>query len=303
LLRAPSAVYNHALVDSRRWLQYTPRDSDVLICTSYKSGTTWMQQILAQLVFGGDPPEAATTIAPWLEQRHTPIEVVLAKLGAQTHQRFIKSHLPLQALPFYAQVRHVVVARDGRDVFMSLWNHHSGYTDAMLEMFRSTPDVACADFPRPPSDPREFFRDWVSRGSFEWEHDGYPYWSHHHHLASYWAERQRENVLLVHFNDLLTDLAGQMRRVASFVGVPIDERTFPAQVQAATFESMKENADKIVPFASRVWKGGGDQFINKGTNGRWREVLSEEDLALYAAARDRELTQDAANWLTHGGAY
>ena len=50
-----------------------------------------------------------------------------------------------------------------------------------------------------------------------------------------------------------------------------------------------------------IWKGGGSTFINKGTNGRWRDVLTDDDLNLYTAAVARELTPDCARWLENGG--
>ena len=56
----------------------------------------------------------------------------MARLEAQAHRRFIKSHLPLDALPYFPQVRYIVVVRDPRDVFMSFWNHYSAMTDALL---------------------------------------------------------------------------------------------------------------------------------------------------------------------------
>jgi hypothetical protein len=50
----------------------------------------------------------------------------------------------------------------------------------------------------------------------------------------------------------------------------------------------------------RAFKGGTDAFIYKGTNGRWRGVLTEQDLALYEAAKRRVLEPDCAEWLEQG---
>ena len=43
-----------------------------------------------------------------------------------------------------------------------------------------------------------------------------------------------------------------------------------------------------------------DTFINKGTNGRWKGVLDDEDLALYDQAMGK-LPADYAQWLENGG--
>ena len=41
--------------DSTIWNDLQFRDDDIVISTYAKSGTTWMQQIVAQMMFGGDP--------------------------------------------------------------------------------------------------------------------------------------------------------------------------------------------------------------------------------------------------------
>ncbi len=41
--------------------------------------------------------------------------------------------------------------------------------------------------------------------------------------------------------------------------------------------------------------------MNKGTDGRWRGVLSEDELALYDATCERTLTPDCRKWLENGG--
>ena len=50
----------------------------------------------------------------------------------------------------------------------------------------------------------------------------------------------------------------------------------------------------------RIFKDGAKSFFYKGTNGRWRDVLSEEELALYDQAAKRVLTPDCRQWLENG---
>jgi aryl sulfotransferase len=45
-------TYRNQHLDSTRWDRFQPRADEVLISTSYKSGTTWMQRIVSLLVFG-----------------------------------------------------------------------------------------------------------------------------------------------------------------------------------------------------------------------------------------------------------
>jgi len=64
---------------------------------------------------------------------------------------------------------------------------------------------------------------------------------------------------------------------------------------------MRANAEKSDPLYDDFWEGGAKTFFNRGTNGRWRDVLSEDELALYDAAAKRELTPDCRSWLENGG--
>jgi aryl sulfotransferase len=248
-----------------------------------------MQRILSLLIFGTGPlPDVLSRVSPWIDCRYVdPLDEVVARIEAQTHPRFLKTHLPLDALPFDGEVCYIVVGRDSRDVFMSLWNHYRSYTDVMYEL-TAAGDPPGGPLPRCPDDIRWLWSQWLTRASFEWEPDGWPFWSHHYHAASWWPFRDLGNVLLVHYNDLLADLEGEMRRVAAHVGIEVAEGSWPALVEAARFESMKGDGARLLGPMDR-FAGGTDSFLYKGSNGRWRDVLTGEDLLLYekvAAALD-----------------
>jgi aryl sulfotransferase len=58
------------------------------------------------------------------------------------------------------------------------------------------------------------------------------------------------------------------------------------------------NEEHIGPI---FFEGGASRFFHKGTNGRWRDVLTEEDLALYETAAAR-LDPELRSWLEAGSA-
>jgi aryl sulfotransferase len=107
-------------------------------------------------------------------------------------------------------------------------------------------------------------------------------------------------VLLVHYADMKADLEGEMRRIAGFLEIDLEERLWPRLVAAASFESMKSKASELMPTAGQIWQGGGDTFLHKGTNGRWRDVFDSEDLALYDAKIKEELSPELARWVEFG---
>ncbi len=300
-------VYQNHHLDSTRWDAYRPREGDVIVTTSYKAGTTWTQQILYQMFYGmrPDPPEF-DAVAPWPDARFRPVpgNDLAAYLDGIEGRRFIKSHLPLDGLPYYPEVRYLIVARDARDVFMSFYNHYSNYTDLAMKMMNA-PDIVGDPLPRCPEDPREVWRDWMTRGWFEWESEGYPFWGNLAHTASYWPYRHLPNFHFLHYADLLKDLGAAVSEIADFVGEALSPEHHARIVEETTFANVKARAKETSQKADlkgMIWEGGADTFFHKGTNGRWKSLLTESDLALYEAARDRVLTPECAKWLEEGGA-
>jgi aryl sulfotransferase len=293
-------VYKNHHLDSTRWDAIEPRDDDVVITTSYKAGTTWTQGIVANLLLR-DVPGAPNPLmaSPWVDARfQAPLPVLIEALKAQTHRRFMKSHLAADGLLYRPTTRYIVVARDARDVFMSLVNHYSGYTDAAMALFNDDPSLA--PFPRFDGDVRKLWKGWITRGWFEWESDGYPWWANLGHTASYWPYRELENVLFLHYGDLKADLAGEVRRIAAFLGLELDDDAIASVVAACHIDRMRERALEDDTMLGMFFEGGAKRFFFKGTNGRWRDVLGADDLALYDEAKRRVLEPACAQWLENG---
>src|SRR5207249_3053306 len=124
----------------------------------------------------------------------------------------------------------------------------------------------------------------TSHGWFEWEPDGWPFWSHHHHLSTWWEFRAVPNLLFVHFGDLKADPDSEMRRIAAFCEIEVDERAWPAIMASVGLDAMREEARRADPGIGLAFDGGSDRFFYKGDNGRWRSVLTDDDLAQYDAA-------------------
>ena len=125
-------LHNHHF-DSTIWNDFNFRDDDIIISTYAKSGTTWVQQIVAQLLFNGEEGMEVAEMSPWLDLRVPPKEVKLPLVEAQTHRRFLKTHLPVDALVFSEKAKYIYIGRDGRDVLWSMFNHHTTANDAWYE--------------------------------------------------------------------------------------------------------------------------------------------------------------------------
>lgn len=295
-------IYQNHHLDSTRWDGFEPRDGDIIIVTPYKGGTTWTQAIVANLLFpGGAFPAPVWQMSPWLDSRVMPIKEVLARFSAQKHQRMIKTHLPIDGLPFYPQCKYIFVSRDGRDVFMSFWNHYSNYTDAAYDRFNGAPGRVGPPLPRATFDIHECWRQWCTRGWFDWESDGWPFWSALHLTQSWWDYRHLPNIVTLHYGDMKKDTPVAIARIAAFLDIEVSDPQLAAITDAVSLDAMREQGQDYVPRGGELWKGGTDTFLNKGTNGRWRDVLSAEELKLYDGACDRALSDDCRAWLKNGG--
>ena len=255
------------------------RPQDIVISTGYKAGTTWMQTICALLVFQRpELPRRLSDLSPWIEVITRPIGDVLATYEAQTHRRFIKTHTPLDGIPFFEDATYLFCGRDPRDVFMSMWNHYTNYTDETFARINGAPGRIGAELPRPPADIHAFWHDWCTRGWFDFETDGWPFWSHLAVTQSWWEHRRQPNILMLHFADMKADTAAAVRRIAGFIGIELSKARLEGIVAAVAFKAMKRRGELYAPSGGATWKGGADTFLNKGTNGRWVDVLTRKDL-------------------------
>jgi aryl sulfotransferase len=271
------------LTDSTRWDDIALRDGDIVISTSPKSGSTWTQMICALLIFQStDFPRPLDAMSPWFDSLLHPREEIVAELSAQRHRRFIKTHTPLDGLPYDERVTYITVGRDPRDVAIS-WDNHLANTNFPTLMALRAAAVGAEEaggpppgpLPEPPESARDRFWLWV--GSPAEDMIGLP--AMLHHLSTFWQMRDQPNVVLLHYQEMQDDLEGTMRRLAARLGIEVPEEKWPELVKAASFGEMRSRADELAPDGS-VWVDR-TQFFRRGMSGQWRELLDADDLRRY----------------------
>jgi len=283
---AKTQTYKHALTDTDRWDAYIPRDDDVFVCTLGKNGTTWMQAICALLIFR--EPELDFNPAqrsPWFDVTFEPLEEVVAALEAQTERRVIKTHTPLDGIPYHDSCTYITVYRDPRDAFFSMRNH----VDNMKFLALDIPEM----------EPDEGFRFFVDA---PYTAGGAPMGltAAVAHYDSYWNYRHLPNIHFFHYADLKRDLRGEMAKIAQALGIEIDDELLSQLAQAASFENMKSKPEQFVPGVARDAWHDTSRFLHKGTSGQWKDVLSQASLDAFEARLAELLPPDRAHWLTHG---
>lgn len=293
------------IADSGRWEGFRFREDDIVISTPPKSGTTWMQTIVAMLVFGrAELPAPMGLLSPWLDMNTRSVDDVFAMLDAQTHRRFIKTHSPQDVVPWDDRVTYLTVVRHPLQVARSMDDHLANLDmDRALEVrAAAVGNDDLAELPPPSArsdDPRERLLQWID-DDFDWNSPAAASSLRGvvEHAASWWSLRDRPNVHLFHYSQLRDDLDGQMRRVAAALGIDPGAEGWNDLVAAASFDSMKANADLLAPDSQLgTWRSTSDFFRMGGQ--RSIDDLTPDDLAHFEARLRSLAGDDLADWMLH----
>jgi len=295
--------YVGRVYDSSRWQGFALRPDDIIISTPPQCGTTWTQMICALVILQTtELPDRLSNLSPWLDMLTQSRTVVMARLDAQAHRRFIKTHTPLPGLPWRDGVTYICVARDPSDVALSMDDHLAnmdwdGFHRARVAAAREDGLPEPQRAPAPPLDvmtDRERFWRWVDDDTPPTETASSLLRSVRH-IESFWSERDDPNVVLLRYHDLKSDLGGEMRRLADRLGVDVPAERWPSLVEAATFDSMRSNTDRTVP-SQGIWKDDAG-FFKRARSGAWRDLLDEKDQRRYRARVSSLIAPDLDAWL------
>jgi aryl sulfotransferase len=280
--------------DAHRWAQFPLRLGDIIISTVPKSGTTWIQMICALLIFQ-TPALAAPLpkLSPWMETHASGSSEIYAELAAQQHRRFIKTHVPLNKIPADSRATYIVVARNPLDAAIS---RH--YQTSVLMTAGSHPS------PSGNEGPPETARQWLLDNIAEMGITSNSYFDTMlKNLSCAWERRAEPNVVLLHYEDLSADLAGEMRRLAQRLDITVPEEKWPSLARAATFKQMQAAADELQPLqnapSADVSKGHA-AFFRKGSSGDGRVLLSDAEAARYYTRAAQVAPKDLLAWLHRG---
>jgi hypothetical protein len=230
--------------------RFRPRPGDVYIATYPKSGTTWMQMILVQLASGGRAEfDHILQRSPYLEE--------LIRLERVDHlerlpsPRLIKTHLPYEELRPPGDARIILVTRDARDTLVSCYHHAE-----LAARFRS---------------PFDRFMDAMLRGRGPFQ-DWFAY------MRSWLPRRRDANVLWVRYEDLRADLEGQVRRIAAFTGIPLEEERLGDILHKCGFAYMRQHDAKF-DFRTGLYEESPGGFIRQGGTGGGSPLIRDEHAA------------------------
>jgi Sulfotransferase domain len=245
-----------------RWIgrsmtAYVPAAHDVLICSYFKSGTNWTMQMALQIAYrGGAEFEHIHDLVPWPDvaartMYALPLDDDGPRLASPTGLKVIKTHLALGAVPYSPVARYVCVVRDPKDVFVS--SYHFARATFLGPLM---PSVS------------EWLDAYLSPNT--------PIGSWAEHVASYWAVRDRPNVLFLTYESMRGDLPGTVDKIAALMGVTLSTDERAAVIERSTFDYMKKIGEKFDPPGS-PWGTARGAMMRRGQRGASSELLSAAD--------------------------
>jgi len=283
-------LYLGPLTDNRRWDMVDIRPDDVFVVTPPKCGTTWTQTIVA-LLLSGDP-EVETELSvrmPWVDIRVREMSEVAERLAAMTHRRSMKSHTPMDGLPLHDQAQYLCVFRHPLDAHFSYRKHVRNIPMPWFDHWYPEDDAEGVTF-----------RRFLDGGPEGFDTDAMPLAHILRHFQAARALADRPNVSLFHYADMTRDLPGTFERVSRLLDISHPPAVMAQLVQAATFEHMKDNAERFAPSGGKRFFKSDADFFHSGTSGKWHGVLTDRQIAAYDAIMDAHLSPEDRAWLEHG---
>src|SRR5215472_7790174 len=117
----------------------------------------------------------------------------------------------------------------------------------------------------------------------------------YHFFFFFFSSRRRHTRCL---SDWSSDVCSS--DLAKFLDITTPDAIWPQLVEAASFESMKREGGRLMPQLDSLLDRGHQNFFYKGTNSRWRGVLTDPDIDLYEQKIKAELSPALIRWLTDG---
>src|SRR5262245_23505113 len=225
---------------------YMPRGEDVFVVTQMRSGTTWMQHLVYQVLLrgAGDLPgegRALGAVSPWLESTRT-IGVQDAPLvGIERPARIIKTHLPATLCPFNSEAKYIYVLRDPVDCFAS-----------------------CANFVR--KNLAGFAPDWDELAKW-FQSEDLMWWGTWVRHVGGWQCRAEDgpNVLVVTYEEMASDLEAVAQTVANFLHVsPLTQTELESVVRKCSLDYMRRHADAFEMHAPHLLQAANPFFRDRG---------------------------------------
>jgi len=233
---------------------YKPQKEDVFVATQMKCGTTWMQQIVHQILtkgegeFSDDGHRHLYTISPWIESRGS---VRLENAPLINGRRIVKTHLGTNLCPYSTDAKFIYVVRHPAACLASAIDFVSMLMGPMAPQFNNFCDWFCSD--------EMWWRSWPE------------------HVEGWWRwSQERDNVLFVHYEELLESPGEKMAEIAQFLGMELSELEMANAIDKSSYGYMKENENLFEMSPPTPMYVGSKSYFVSGKKDRGKDISRED---------------------------
>ncbi|KXF82961.1 sulfotransferase domain-containing protein [Enterovibrio coralii] len=234
--------------------EYRPTEDDIIVATQMRCGTTWMQQIVFEILHKGEGDLTDSgyghlnAASAWLEcSQHIGVPLAQSPKLGESQKRLLKTHFPASLCPFNEKTKYIYVTR------------HPVSCYASVKDFIGT---VAGPFAPPP----EHFLNWYCSDDFFWT-------SWPHHVDGWWNWAQKhDNVTFIHFEELKNNPAKVIRDIAVFLDVHLSDEELEKVILKSDFSYMQEREEyfeMIQPTVNTV--SSSTRFLNGGKDDRHQD--------------------------------
>jgi hypothetical protein len=231
---------------------YQPQPEDVFVVTQMRCGTTWMQQLVFEIVTRGHGDLSDQgfghlyATCPWIDAVNS-VSIEDAPLIGERPTRIIKSHLPTALCPYGADAKYIYVTRHPVSCFASIVDYNRSLLGPLMPPVPALADWFCSD--------RMYWLPWPQHVEGWWQ----------------WAQ-SRDNVLFVHFEEMTRDFARVRERVEQFLGcaLTVDERRLVTD--KCSFQYMKDHEELFEMAPPTMFSVAGGEYLKSGRESRHEDV-------------------------------
>ncbi|GFX88101.1 hypothetical protein TNCV_159161 [Trichonephila clavipes] len=234
-------------------LDYVPHDGDIIIASYPKTGTTWLEYIVLQIVSKGelypDFDEISLKYIPFLEMMGV---TVLDQIG---NPRICMHHCPYNMVQKNNKAKYLYAYRRPEDTVISYYH--------FLKNINSIPPGF-----------EEFFERFLS--------GNIGYGNYFDHVLSFHEHKNDENMLFVCYEKLQLNRRDEILRIAKFLGEEYhqslieDEALLENILERTSFDYMKKNLSLTHPKSEKEGERKTVNFFRKGVIGDGEKSLSAE---------------------------
>ncbi len=237
---------------------YPSGKDDIFIATQMKCGTTWMQQLVFEVLHKGkgdlsdDGYKHMYALSPWIETTGS-VSIENAPLVSNQKKHIIKTHMPIELTPYSPKAKYIYVTRHPVSCFASI-----------VDFMRFLTGPFC------PS--KDDLLDWYLSDDMFWGH-----WAGH--VNGWWQlHQEKDNVLFIHFEAIKKDPAAIIRMLAHFLEVELTNEEVALVAEKSSFSYMQEHEELFEMSPPNIFSvtAGENNFMKSGTSSR-HEDINEAD--------------------------